>query len=362
MVKALALFAGLAILAGTTACKGKAGTENKDPEKTVQTNEPVKFIFSSHMPAAAIGTQTIKLTLEEITRQTNGQVSFDLFTDGTLVESSGIIEGLDSGICDLAIINYNHQHGRLNLIGVTSLPGISNNPWEATQALLDLSEEEGMIKEQFERNNLHILGFFLGKGNIIFSTSGISSLSELAGKKVISTTDTISQLIQNLGGTVLGFSNTESYEALSKKTATVTASCSYSSLTANGLEEVVQHAFDIDLGSGPQIICMNKNKWDALSPDIQKIFTGVMRAYQPEIVYKLYVLEENKEKSSRQVFLDAGGKIVNASAGQVVELAGYSREIWQKWINDRAAENTDGNAVVKAFQKAYERYSGKCPF
>ena len=162
----------------------------------------------------------------------------------------------------------------------------------------------------------------------------------------------------------MSFSNTEAYEALSKGTADAIASNSLSGAVGFGMQEVAKYVYDINLGVGPMLFTISNSAYDKLPADLQAIIDEIAREYVPDVVYKLYVLEEGKETTTMQTLEDAGVTIVEPTEEQVADFqAKYGEPIWDEWVAEREADGyTDARELMDTLVELCGKYAGTCPF
>lgn len=372
-ILALTLALALAMSCLLTGCNSSSepsstapGTGDQPSSDEVQqpsSDEVYQLVFSTQSPGSSAATEAIQKYLDRITELSDGRIQWELYTDASLVESSGIIDALATGLCDAGMVNYAHQGGKLDLAGVTALPGVYSNSWEATYALFEMYDKQGAFYQQLADNGLVLIGAFMSDGNMIFSKDKVTDISDLAGKRVISTTTVIDNILEKAGATVVGFSTTETYEALSKNTADACANMNFTSAASFALQEVCDYCYQLNFGSGPNLYCMSQASWDKLPSDLQDIIRQVMLKEQPSILYETYVLETGKEISSYDTFKEAGCTIIVPTAEQIEAFqTEYGEEIYEDWVQLMNEEGYNGQSVLDEFLTAYDNYAGTCPY
>lgn len=378
MKKLLAMMLALVMMMSLAACGGDKTPSNSQPgaassqpaESQDQPAEPSQddtvytLIASTHTPSTTTATVVFQSVLDEITARSNGRIQFELYTDGTLAAADGILDALESGIADVAMVNYSRQAGRMDLFGVATNPGVFSNPWEGTKAFMELYETVPAIKEELDSVGMHLMGIQLGTSSVIMSKEPVNDLSDLAGMRVITGTDAVTQILTSIGATPLSFSNTEAYEALSKGTADAIASNSLSGAVGFGIQEVAKYVYDINLGAGPLVYGMSSAAYEKLPADLQAIIDEVAAEYVPDAVYTIYVQEQGKETTTAMTLEAAGVTIVEPTADQIADFqANYGAPIWDQWVADREASGyTNAREVLDAFVELCAKHTGTCPF
>lgn len=379
MKKLFAIMLALVMVLSLAACSGgQQGSQNSDQpsdsqpvdsapggnENPSQDDTVYNFVASTHTPSTTTATVVFQAVLDEITARSNGRIQFELYTDGTLAAADGILDALESGIADVAMVNYSRQAGRMDLMGVVANPALFNNPWEGTQAFMEMYDTIPDIKEEFDTVGVHLMGVQLGTSTVIMSKEPINDINDLAGKRVITGTDAVTDILTSIGATPLSFSNTEAYEALSKGTADAIASNSLSGAVGFGIQEVAKYVYNISLGAGPLVYGMSTAAYEKLPADLQAVVDDVARDFVPDAVYQIYVLEEGKETTTNMTLEAAGVTIVEPTEEQIVDFQDkYGAPIWDEWVAEReAAGYSNARQVMDTYVEMCAKHAGTCPF
>lgn len=375
MKKLLASMLALAMVLGLAACTGNPSPSPSQPSQTQTTEGPsasqptpddtvYTLVASTHTPSTTTATVVFQMVLDEITARSGGRIQFELFTDGTLAAADGILDALSSGIADVAMVNYSRQAGRMDLMGVATNPGVFSNPWEGTMAFMEMYDTIPDIKEELDSVGLHLMGVQLGTSSVIMSKEPIHDILDLTGKRVITGTDAVTDILTSVGATPLSFSNAEAYEALSKGTADAIASNSLSGAVGFGIQEVAKYVYNINLGAGPLVYGISTSAYESLPADLQAVIDEVAHEYVPDTVYQVYVQEQGKETTTEMALEAAGVTIVDPTAEQIADFqTQYGSPIWDKWVSEReAAGYENARTVLDTFIELCAKHTGTCPF
>lgn len=384
MKKLIAMLMAAAMLCSLAACgsssKGEAPAETpaaesqpaasapaEAPAETPAAEAPVDdtvytLVASTHTPSTTQATVVFQAVLDEITERSNGRIQFELYTDGTLAAADGILEALESGVADVAMINYSRQSGRMDLFGVLANPGLFSNSYEATEAFMEMYDTTSDFKDELSKVGLHLMGLQLGTSSVVISKTEVNDISDLAGKRVITGTDAITSILTSVGATPVSFANTEAYEALEKGTADAIASNSLSGAVGFGIQEVAKYVYEIPLGAGPMLYAISESAYNNLPADLQAVIDEVARDYVPEAVYTMYVLAE--EENVSVVLDEAGVTVVVPTDEQLASFQEtYGAPIWAQWVSGMEANGySNAQSVLDTFQGLCSQYAGTCPF
>ena len=152
---------------------------------------------------------------------------------------------------------------------------------------------------------------------ILHTKKPVTKLEELKGMKIRST-GTVAEIVEALGGTPVAMPMPETYDALQKGIAEGVM-CPMEALQGWKLGEVIKSSTQ-NYGSAYTIaffVVMNKDKWNSLSPDIQKIIEQV----NEEWIVKHCATWDEIDKEGIEFTQKLGNKLVP-----------FSKEEDAKWV------------------------------
>jgi TRAP-type transport system periplasmic protein len=310
----------------------------------------VMFVFAIH--SLAFGADVIKLKAanylpvthkmslltgwfcDEVKKRTNGRVEINYLAGGTLLSPVKMYDGIVTGIADMGVSHISYTRGRFPIMEVFELPHGFPSGWVATQVTTDFYEK---FKPR-DWNEVHPLYINTSGPLVLLDVNKpFKTLEELKGVK-IRATGQMTEVIKALGGVPVPIEMPDSYDALRR--AVIDAGVwDLSTLKYWKFAEVVKYVTaDWQLGTGYTFyFVMNKDKWNALPPDIQKIFTEV--AFETK--EKQAALWNEMDIEGRDVFKTAGGQVITLSDAEAA-----------KWI--KAVEPVAGAYKKAMIAKGYK--------
>jgi len=217
----------------------------------------------------------IKPYFDEITRKTNGEVTFKLLTDGTVVGASTTAKGVQQGLVDMGTILPLYAQAAFPMSAlITSLPILKTDSLVETgvvNELFFLNCEE--CQSEWAAAKVVPLALYGTSPYYLQCAKAINGAQDLKGKRIQGTGE-FGALVLAFGGLPMGLTATEFYTGLSQGTLDcITGAVSW--LGTYGLKDVVKYAIDAPLGVYRPAVHMNMNlgKWNRLSRDAQKAFT-----------------------------------------------------------------------------------------
>jgi TRAP-type C4-dicarboxylate transport system substrate-binding protein len=242
---------------------------------------------------------------KEIEKQTNGRVKITMFYSGTLTPPDKCYDGVEKGISDIGFSVLAYTRGKFPLTEVIDLPIGIKTGLAATKLI---NEYYNKFKpKEFDGTKVMYLH---GHGPGLIHTKGaVNKLDDLKGKK-IRCTGMASKIAAALGATPVAMPMGDTYDALSR--GVVDGSMApQEALQGWKWGEVVKFTVE-DWGaaySSGMFVVMNKDKWNALPPDIQKIIEKI----NGEWIEKQGKTWDEIDKEGKDFTISRGNKIVSLS-------------------------------------------------
>ena len=209
---------------------------------------------------------------KEVEKRTNGRVKIQYFPGQSLTKAKQSYDGTVKGMSDIAMGVLQYTRGRFPLLEFINLPLGFTDALVATAILNEVVEKF----RPAELNDTKVL-YLVAHGPGVISTTGkmVTKMEDLKGLKIRSH-GTTAKMIAALGGTPVALPMPELYQALCKGIVQGGV-FPLSSLYDWRLSEVTEYttvAVPIAYSLGFFTV-MNKAKWNALPPDIQKIIEEI---------------------------------------------------------------------------------------
>ncbi|WP_240375958.1 TRAP transporter substrate-binding protein [Bacillus piscicola] len=290
-------FVSTALLIFLVAC---GGGEEKSETAGAENEKTIKLSYAFFAPSGTFPAVQMEKWKEELEKRTDGQVEIDLFFGGSLLEANNMFEGVAQGTADIGLTSTSYEPGRFPLIEISNLPSDYPNSEVASQVVHDLIEKypPEALKD------FKIITSFATEPAYIQSIDPISNLEELSGKQ-LRISGGLTPVMEKLGAAPVGMSQSEVPEAL--QTGVIEGNVSSREVLKDfKLAETVKHVTDYPLTVTSFVAVMNKDKWESLPENVQKVidelnaemsvFTG---KYLDEHVAE--AMEWSKEEESLKV-------------------------------------------------------------
>ncbi len=208
---------------------------------------------------------------KEVEKRTNGKVKITFYPGSTLMPAPQTYDSVVKGIADIGWSIMSYTRGKFPLTEVIDLPLGYKSGYVATK-LINAYYDKFKPKEFDETKVLYLHAH--GPG-ILTTKKAVNKLDDLKGMKIRST-GLSAKIVQALGAAPVGLPITETYDALSKGVAEGVL-MPVEGLHQWKLAEVTKFTTE-NYGSAYStgFFCvMNKSKWNALPPDIQKTIEAI---------------------------------------------------------------------------------------
>lgn len=208
---------------------------------------------------------------KEIEKRTNGRVKISYFPGGTLTKANVVYDGVVKGISDIGQSCFAYTRGRFPLMEAVDLPFGYPTGGVATRVAYEFYKK----MNPKELQDVKVLVIHAHGPAILAAKKDVNSLAELKGMK-IRTTGLAAKLAKYLGATPVAMPQPAAYEALQKGVVEGTF-CPIEVLKGWKQGEVIDYVIETkSLGyTTAMFVVMNKQKYESLPPDIQKVFDEV---------------------------------------------------------------------------------------
>jgi len=301
--------------------------------------KPIELNYSIFFPESH---QNAKLSAEwakEIEKQTNGRVKITMFYSGTLTPPDKCYDGVEKGISDIGFSVLAYTRGKFPLTEVIDLPiGIKSGL--AATKLINEYYNKFKPKEFDGTKVMYLHGH--GPG-LIHTKESVNKLADLKGKK-IRCTGMAAKIAGALGATPVAMPMGDTYDALSR--GVVDGSMSpQEALQGWKWGEVVKFTVE-DWGaaySSGMFVVMNKDKWNALPPDIQKTIEKI----NGEWIEKQGKTWDEIDKAGRDYTIARGNKIISLSQDENWKWTMTVKPILDEYVKNMKDKGLPGQDALR---------------
>lgn len=307
-----------------------------------------KLTYSVFFPAphknAVLATDWAK----EIEKRTNGKVQITMFYGGTLTPADKCYDGVVKGISDIGFSVLAYTRGKFPLTEVADLPLGMKTGLVATKVINDFYKKF-KPRELDEVQVMYLHGH--GPG-ILHSKKEVNKLEDVKGMK-IRCTGMSAKIAGALGATPVAMAMGETYDALSR--GVVDGSLApYEALQGWKWGEVVKYTVE-DWGasySTGMFVVMNKDKWNSLPPDVQKIIEQVNEEY----IEKQGRTWDEIEKVGRDFTISRGNKIISFLQEEDLKWQKAVKPLLDEYVKNMENKGLPGDVVLRFYLETISKY------
>jgi TRAP-type transport system periplasmic protein len=268
--------------------------------------EVIKLTFSSFLPPVHPLSVLESQFCDEVKKRTNGRVEISYYSSGTLTGATQIYNGIIEGVSDMGMTAVGFTMGRFPLSELFTLPLGFPSAWVSGKVANDFYEK---FKPK-EYDKFHVL-YLSGVGPFIIQSlkKPVRTMEDLKGLK-LRAPGIIGETAKLLGATPLPLEMSDAYEALRRGVldGILGPTEMLSDWKVGELEKYVTASWKVG-SSHVWYLAMNKDKWNSLPPDVQKVFTEVAAEYKE----KIFVSRNQSDIRGKEFLEKNGGKMIDLS-------------------------------------------------
>ncbi len=300
----------------------------------------IKLKFASYMPPM----HKVAITIEEawckeVEKRTNGRVKVVYFPGGTLVPAVQAYEAVVKDIADIALAAPSWTAGRFPMAEVLALPLGFKTAVQST-GLANAWYKKFKPKE-FEDTKMLWLSA-MGPG-VFLTKKPTPSIEGLKGLKIRAGGNE-AKIVAAMGAVPVSVPMSDVYEGLQRGLLDgilfypeALKGWKYGD-NIRGLQDNPSINY-----AGLTVFVMNKNKWNSLPRDIQKIIDGI----DDEWAVKHGELWLKLDNEGREFGISKGMKIVNISGEEARKSVEKVKPLFKAYVDDMKAKGLPGEESVK---------------
>ncbi len=301
-----------------------------------------KFTFNTFFPATNKIAIVGEMWMAEITKRTNGAVTFEYLPGASLTAANKVYDGVVTGISDLGFSVFAYTPGIFPVMDLLDYPNGYPAGYVDTHVVNDYFQKF----KPAELGKVHPLAFYgTGPQLILTVKKPVKTLEDLKGM-VIRSTGVGAAIAKALGAEGYAAAQNEAYELMSK--GVIDGSLAPREVLAGWKQaEVVKYVTNcFSVGSITSMyLIMNNDKWNSLPADVQQVFTDVSTEY---VEYWAKVASALDANGVAALKAQPGREIIDLGPDEAGKWATAIKPIVDKKIADMKAAglNDDYSAFI----------------
>lgn len=365
----------LVILAGCSGSSGTSSTAGDSPSPSANTGapsgengppaqDPVTLTFGSWVPATnPAHTKAFDPWAEHIQEATEGIVTIDMQAGGVLGGSLTAIQDVSGGVYDIgyAMMQY-YPDTPLFKATVLDLPfAFANTQDHLKRVKVAQRYVQQFVEPEIEKLGLKLVGVYFTDPVIMMSPEPIRTVDDLSGKRILMQSPTWEGIIRNWGGTPVAMSIEDLYTALERGTIDV-GIYSPAGLYPRKFHEPAPYITRLPIAGFSAMIMMNPDKFNGLSPEMQKRFDEEFNPMVTQWINENYAFSVDESLSNVEKEIAGKGEMINLTDEQLKGFMEAGKDAWLQWIDDANSKGYDGQALMDGFLTIMEEEGIEPPY
>ena len=323
--------------------------------------KPMKLKVASNYPATSLFSRVQQHFFEQVTKKTDGKVTFEWFYGGVLLKASDVFPGISRGAVDIGFSVPAAFNPREYPISDITLPFVTENPGAASMAFRDWYKTSPAVQKEFQKNDVHMLLALPTSENVLWSMKKVTTAADLKGMR-IRTLLGPAEVLTSLGATAVTVPYTDAIDLLSRGGVDAISTTPFEQGVIDGLPNMVNYLSPAArMGTFAAVVTgINFDKWKSFSKPLQEVFTS---AANDALMF--YVSEQSKEADKSVEILLKSTKV------EVVPMDPAEEKRWRdatnaavisKYLAKAARNGADGQQLVDSYISLVRKYEKEYPY
>ena len=311
-----------------------ACSKKEDVSTAEKAEKTYEFNYAVFFPATHLQAQTAEAWAKEVESRTNGRIKISMFHGGTLTKAAQTYEAVETGVADIGMSVFAYTRGRFPLIEALDLPLGYPDGVTATR----IANEMVKKYKPEELSGVHVLYLHAHGPGILASKKEVHSISDISSMK-IRATGLSAKIVTALSGTPVSMSQGDTYESLQKGVVDATF-CPVETLKGWKQGEVIDYIVDTKaVGyTTTMFAVMNKDKWNSLPEDLQKIVTEV----SDEWIVKQGEAWDESDRQGEAFVKELGKTFISLSDEENSKLKAAMEGVYKEYVDAAEGKGLPG--------------------
>jgi len=292
---------------------------------------------------------------EFVEEKTEGRVKVNLYHGAALGKSSSVYQDITGGLYEVSILVPQYFYDtKWFPYSIGNLPFAFESSDQAAAVLTKFAEKYA----NDDLTDLIVMNPTATDPYDMFSTKPVKSIDDLKKKKLRSSGKSETALAKGIGGIPVTLTTEEQYEGLQKKQVDTTF---FTPIGGNGLKlyEPAPYVTKLNVSVTPLVPVMNKEFYNSLPEDLQKLFDDELNPKLSELIIKSYATELDEAYADMEKALEKRGEVITISDKELERFKEAGKPAWDEWIADANKKGYPGQEMVDDLFKMIEEEKSK---
>lgn len=335
-----------ALALGLAACGSEAGGGAASAG-----GEPVELRFSYFSGERTSFGQLWTWWMDEVETRSGGQVRFERFWDGSLLDATQTLDGIKDGRIDLGQVSTAYYPGAFPLSSVTEVPFVTSNVPAVSTVFTRLEESNEALKQEWTSQGVEPVAWHATAPSPLGSQAPISGVADLRGKR-IRAVDAGSRALDQAGANLINIEVSEIYSGMERSLVDAYYGVPFSFIEPLKLTEVTTHITDLGLGvASLNVLSMSAQSWEELPEDVK----AVMAEVSSEVPTQVVAFESMAEDVTCEAVGAAGITLAELPEPEVAQLREAGQEpLLEAWRGQASGAGASPEEFFQQYTQALE--------
>ena len=285
--------------------------------------------------------------MEEVTKRTDGRVTFEYYPSQQLGKSKDMLTILQSGLADIALVVPSYMSEKLPLSGVIDLPGGTATSCQGGKVYSELLEQDGWLaKNEFDKAGARKVFVYVNPPYEMFLAAGDApNVLDLGGAKVRSVGGALDLVVRELNGVPVRLAAPEIRESLSRGTVDGIV-FPVPTVKSYKLQDLIKSGTrGAKLATVATGYMISDAAWAKLPADVQ----AVIEAVGDEAMQRVCAHVDKDVAATFETFEQAGIRIADVTAQEQQVLQDVFAKVREDWAKGLDARGLPGSDALAAF-------------
>ncbi|WP_319529627.1 TRAP transporter substrate-binding protein [uncultured Cohaesibacter sp.] len=279
---------------------------------------------------------------EQVAAESNGDLTIRVYPGGEL--GAGPVKQYDrvvDGVADIAYTLPGYTASQFKKTLLLELPGVVPADQDPTAKFW---QHVDMVSKEFRRT--HLLGLWTNPPSVLLTKDKpIRTFEDLKGLKIRVSSRNVGRVAESWGATPVSMPITEVYNSLA--TGVIDGVLVDSSvLDSFKINEVANYLTKgMHSTSSPQMLLMNRDSWNALSEDEQKI---IKKLTEEQMSQKGREIQAKGVSDAETHFAGMGKEVITLSPEEAAKFNAASEKLVGEIVKELESEGIEATAYVEA--------------
>lgn len=292
--------------------------------------------------------------MEEVTRLTDGAVTFQYYPAEQLGKSKDMLNLTQSATVDIGYVAPSFiADNKMPLSAVAELPGSFATACQGTNAYLSLATKGGILEEKdLAANGVRLLwAVAMPPYQIMTAKKKFESIKDVEGLKLRSAGTSLEMTARKLKAVPVRLATPDIYDSLSRGTVDGLI-FPFSSLMGYKLDTLIKYStVDENFGAIVAVYVISEARWKSLPESVRQVMTEVGLKVSRQTCAAL-----DRDLQTDIAKLKKNGLVtVQLPASDKQELRGMLASVRSEWAEALNQRGKPGSEVLKAFEAALQQ-------